>query len=86
VAPAPRRQRQVDLCAFKATLVYRVRSRQPGLHRKILYPKNKNKKGKKERKKRNLSLLVLAIESRAFPILGRLTIAEPWPRSLIGGF
>jgi hypothetical protein len=29
---------QVDLCEFKATLVYRESSRQPGLHRGTLLP------------------------------------------------
>jgi hypothetical protein len=35
--PAPRRQRQVDLCKFKASLVYRVSSRTAkGIHRETL--------------------------------------------------
>ena len=42
------RQRQADVCGFKASLVYRVNFRQPGLCRKILL---KKKKGKKERKR-----------------------------------
>ena len=34
--PAIRRQRQADLCEFKANLVYRASSRTIGLHREIL--------------------------------------------------
>lgn len=39
--PAVRRQRQVDLCKFEASLVYRVSSRPPGLHRETLSQEKK---------------------------------------------
>ena len=42
---ALRRQRQADLCEFKANLVYRESSKQPGLlHREILSQEKKKKK------------------------------------------
>jgi hypothetical protein len=46
VSPALGRQRQVELCEFEASLLYRTRLRQPGLHRK-----KRKKERKKERKR-----------------------------------
>jgi hypothetical protein len=39
VIPALGRQRQVELCEFKASLVYRVNSVQPRLHKETLSQK-----------------------------------------------
>jgi hypothetical protein len=43
------RQRQADLCEFKAKLVYRVLG-QPGLHRETLSGKQKQKQKQKRNK------------------------------------
>jgi hypothetical protein len=40
--PAPGRQKQVGLCELKASLVYIVSSRLPGLHRETLSQKQIN--------------------------------------------
>ena len=40
---ALKRQRQTDLCEFKASLVYRVSSRVMGLHRENLVRKKQSK-------------------------------------------
>jgi len=60
--PAIRKQRQIDLCVFEASLVYRMSSKTPGLlHRETLSQKKKRKKkerkeegreGRKERKRK----------------------------------
>jgi hypothetical protein len=47
--PALRSQRQTELCEFKASLVYRASSGQPGLHREILSSKEKKKIHKSEK-------------------------------------
>ena len=47
--PALRRQRQIDLCEFKASLVYRVSSRTE--RNPVLENSNKTKKDKKEERK-----------------------------------
>jgi hypothetical protein len=47
VAPALRRQRQVDLCEFKTTLIYKASSRAA---RVVLWEKNKKQKNKKKKK------------------------------------
>jgi hypothetical protein len=39
--PAFRRQRQVDLCELKASLVYRLVLGEPGLHKETLSQKKK---------------------------------------------
>jgi hypothetical protein len=44
------RQRQEDLCEFKASLFYRVPGQQ-GLHRETLLEKSKKKKKMKKKKK-----------------------------------
>jgi hypothetical protein len=43
--PELQRQKQVGICEFKASLVYRVPG-QPGLHRETLVSKKKKKKKK----------------------------------------
>jgi hypothetical protein len=47
LTPALQRQKQEDLCEFKASLVYRVNSEKPGLHRETL-SQNKNKQTNKK--------------------------------------
>jgi hypothetical protein len=48
--PALGRKRQVDLCEFGTSLVYRVTSRTAGLHRETLSQKKKKKKKNKTNK------------------------------------
>jgi hypothetical protein len=46
------RQRQADLCEFKASLVYRGSPGQPRFQRNPVLKKEKKKKKKKKKKKR----------------------------------
>jgi hypothetical protein len=55
LVPAPRGQRQADLCEFKGSLVYTVSSCQPGLHRGILHQKEKERRGGGEGRKEEYS-------------------------------
>jgi hypothetical protein len=48
--PAHRRQRQVDLCEFKASLVYKVSSRTPELSSKLPCLTNKTKQNRTKQK------------------------------------
>ena len=43
--PALRRQKPVDLYEFNASLIYRVSSTEPGLHRETHLPSQKNREG-----------------------------------------
>jgi hypothetical protein len=55
--PAHRRQRQADLCEFKASLVYRVSSRTArGTQRNLV--SKKNKKTKKQKKPKRLDYIL----------------------------
>jgi hypothetical protein len=55
----------VDLCEFKASLVYKASPGQPGLHRETLFQKQTNKQTNKQTKL--ISGLIFII-----PALGRL--------------
>jgi hypothetical protein len=50
LVPSFRRQRQVNIYEFKASLVYRVSAGQPGLHREMLSWKQTNKQTNKQKK------------------------------------
>jgi hypothetical protein len=67
--PAIRRQRQTNLCKFKASVAYRVSSRPAVPYSEILLNKKKKKKKerkKKKRKEKNLGAGVCSIRGPEF--------------------
>jgi hypothetical protein len=68
--PVLRRKRQVDLCGFKASLVYKVSPRQPGLvtlRSSVSKNKTKQNKTKQNKTKQNKTRKKITLNSSCIP-------------------